>query len=35
VLVNNAGTAEPRIGATDLTEADAMQGFGVNVFGPR
>ena len=34
VLVNNAGTAEPRIGAADLTAAEAMQGFSINVFGP-
>ena len=34
VLVNNAGTAEPRIGAADLTADEAMQGFGINVFGP-
>jgi NAD(P)-dependent dehydrogenase (short-subunit alcohol dehydrogenase family) len=34
VLVNNAGTAEPRVGAADLTVDEAVQGFGVNVFGP-
>jgi NAD(P)-dependent dehydrogenase (short-subunit alcohol dehydrogenase family) len=34
VLVNNAGTAEPRVGAADLTAAEAMQGFSINVFGP-
>jgi NADP-dependent 3-hydroxy acid dehydrogenase YdfG len=34
VLVNNAGTAEPRVGAADLTADEAMQGFGINVFGP-
>jgi len=34
VLVNNAGTAEPRIGAADLTADEAVQGFGINVFGP-
>jgi len=34
VLVNNAGTAEPRVGAADLTAEEAMQGFGINVFGP-
>ena len=34
VLVNNAGTAEPRVGAADLTADVAMQGFGINVFGP-
>ena len=28
VLVNNAGTAEPRIGAADLTADEAVQGFG-------
>ena len=31
VLVNNAGTAEPRIGATVLTADEAMRGFGINV----
>ena len=30
VLINNAGTAEPRIGAADLTAEEAMQGFGIN-----
>lgn len=34
VLVNNAGTAEPRIGAADLTAPEAMHGFNINVFGP-
>jgi NAD(P)-dependent dehydrogenase (short-subunit alcohol dehydrogenase family) len=34
VLINNAGTAEPRVGAADLTADEAMQGFGINVFGP-
>jgi NAD(P)-dependent dehydrogenase (short-subunit alcohol dehydrogenase family) len=34
VLVNNAGTAEPRVGAADLTAEEAMKGFGINVFGP-
>jgi NAD(P)-dependent dehydrogenase (short-subunit alcohol dehydrogenase family) len=34
VLVNNAGTAEPRVGAADLTAQEAMKGFGINVFGP-
>ena len=34
VLVNNAGTAEPRVGAADLTAGEAMQGFGINVLGP-
>jgi NAD(P)-dependent dehydrogenase (short-subunit alcohol dehydrogenase family) len=34
VLMNNAGTAEPRVGAADLTADEAMQGFGINVFGP-
>ena len=34
VLVNNAGTAEPRVGAADLTVDEAMKGFGINVFGP-
>jgi NAD(P)-dependent dehydrogenase (short-subunit alcohol dehydrogenase family) len=34
VLINNAGTAEPRVGAADLTADDAMAGFGINVFGP-
>jgi NAD(P)-dependent dehydrogenase (short-subunit alcohol dehydrogenase family) len=34
VLVNNAGTAEPRVGAADLTAEEAVQGFGINVFGP-
>jgi NAD(P)-dependent dehydrogenase (short-subunit alcohol dehydrogenase family) len=34
VLINNAGTAEPRVGAADLTADEAMLGFGINVFGP-
>jgi NAD(P)-dependent dehydrogenase (short-subunit alcohol dehydrogenase family) len=34
VLINNAGTAEPRVGASDLTADAAMLGFGINVFGP-
>jgi NAD(P)-dependent dehydrogenase (short-subunit alcohol dehydrogenase family) len=34
VLVNNAGTAAPRIGAEDLSASEAMEGFGTNVFGP-
>jgi NAD(P)-dependent dehydrogenase (short-subunit alcohol dehydrogenase family) len=34
VLINNAGTAEPRVGAADLTAEEAMAGFGINVFGP-
>jgi NAD(P)-dependent dehydrogenase (short-subunit alcohol dehydrogenase family) len=34
VLINNAGTAEPRVGAADLTADEAMKGFGINVFGP-
>jgi NAD(P)-dependent dehydrogenase (short-subunit alcohol dehydrogenase family) len=34
VLINNAGTAAPRVGAEDLTADAAMEGFAVNVFGP-
>jgi NAD(P)-dependent dehydrogenase (short-subunit alcohol dehydrogenase family) len=34
VLVNNAGTAEPRVGAADLTADEAMLGFGINVLAP-
>ena len=34
VLVNNTGTAEPRVGAADLTAGEAMQGFGISVLGP-
>jgi NAD(P)-dependent dehydrogenase (short-subunit alcohol dehydrogenase family) len=34
VLVNNAGTAEPRLGAAELTADAAMAGFAINVFGP-
>jgi NAD(P)-dependent dehydrogenase (short-subunit alcohol dehydrogenase family) len=34
VLINNAGTAAPRLQAAELTADAAMVGFGVNVFGP-
>jgi NAD(P)-dependent dehydrogenase (short-subunit alcohol dehydrogenase family) len=34
VLINNAGTAAPRVGAQELTADAAMAGFGINVFGP-
>ena len=34
VLTSSAGTAGPRVGAADLTAAEAMQGFGINMFGP-
>jgi NAD(P)-dependent dehydrogenase (short-subunit alcohol dehydrogenase family) len=34
VLINNAGTAEPRVGAEELTADAAMEGFAINVFGP-
>lgn len=34
VLINNAGTAAPRISAEELTAGAAMEGFGINVFGP-
>jgi NAD(P)-dependent dehydrogenase (short-subunit alcohol dehydrogenase family) len=34
VLINNAGTAAPRVGAADLTADAAMEGFAINVFGP-
>jgi len=34
VLINNAGTAAPRLGAEELTAEAAMEGFAVNVFGP-
>jgi NAD(P)-dependent dehydrogenase (short-subunit alcohol dehydrogenase family) len=34
VLINNAGTAEPRLGAEELTADAAMEGFAINVFGP-
>jgi NAD(P)-dependent dehydrogenase (short-subunit alcohol dehydrogenase family) len=34
VLINNAGTAAPRLGAEDLTADGAMEGFAINVFGP-
>lgn len=34
VLINNAGTAAPRLEAEDLTADAAMEGFAINVFGP-
>ena len=34
VLINNAGTAAPRVGAEELTADAAMEGFEINVFGP-
>ncbi len=34
VLINNAGTAAPRLSAEELTADAAMEGFGINVFGP-
>ena len=34
VLINNAGTAAPRLGAEELTAQAAMEGFAINVFGP-
>jgi NAD(P)-dependent dehydrogenase (short-subunit alcohol dehydrogenase family) len=34
VLINNAGTAEPRLTAEELTATAAMEGFGINVLGP-
>jgi NAD(P)-dependent dehydrogenase (short-subunit alcohol dehydrogenase family) len=34
VLINNAGTAQPRLAAEELTADAAMEGFAVNVFGP-
>lgn len=34
VLVNNAGTAAPRLSAEELTADTAMEGFGINVLGP-
>ena len=34
VLINNAGTAAPRLGAEELTAEAAMEGFAINVFGP-
>ena len=34
VLINNAGTAVPRLGAEELTAEAAMAGFAINVFGP-
>ena len=35
VLINNAGTAAPRLGAEELTADAAMEGFAINVFGPK
>lgn len=34
VLINNAGTAAPRLSAEELTADAAMEGFAINVFGP-
>ena len=34
VLINNAGTAAPRLAAEELTAGAAMEGFAINVFGP-
>ena len=34
ILINNAGTAAPRLGAEELTANAAMEGFAINVFGP-
>ena len=34
VLINNAGTAAPRLSAEELTAEAAMEGFAVNVLGP-
>jgi NAD(P)-dependent dehydrogenase (short-subunit alcohol dehydrogenase family) len=34
VLINNGGTAAPRVGAENLTADAAMEGFAINVFGP-
>jgi NAD(P)-dependent dehydrogenase (short-subunit alcohol dehydrogenase family) len=34
VLINNAGTAAPRLGVEELTADAAMEGFRINVFGP-
>ena len=34
VLINNAGTAQPRVSADELTVDAAHQGFDINVFGP-
>jgi NAD(P)-dependent dehydrogenase (short-subunit alcohol dehydrogenase family) len=34
VLINNVGTAAPRLGAEELTADAAMEGFAINVFGP-
>ena len=34
VLINNAGTAAPRVGAEELTADAAMEGFAINVLGP-
>jgi NAD(P)-dependent dehydrogenase (short-subunit alcohol dehydrogenase family) len=34
VLINNAGTAAPRLSAQELTADAAMEGFAINVIGP-
>jgi NAD(P)-dependent dehydrogenase (short-subunit alcohol dehydrogenase family) len=34
VLINNAGTAAPRVGAEELTADAAMEGFAINVLRP-
>jgi NAD(P)-dependent dehydrogenase (short-subunit alcohol dehydrogenase family) len=34
VLINNAGTAAPRLSAQELTANAAMEGFAINVLGP-
>ena len=34
VLIDNAGTAAPRLRAEELTADAAMEGFAINVFGP-
>jgi NAD(P)-dependent dehydrogenase (short-subunit alcohol dehydrogenase family) len=34
VLINNAGTAVPRLNCEELTVEAAMKGFAINVFGP-
>jgi NAD(P)-dependent dehydrogenase (short-subunit alcohol dehydrogenase family) len=34
VLINNAGTAAPRLSGQELTANAAMEGFAINVFGP-
>jgi NAD(P)-dependent dehydrogenase (short-subunit alcohol dehydrogenase family) len=34
VLINNAGTAAPRLSAEDLTADAAIEGFAINVFAP-